>query len=82
MAAHTPDEAVRENDVPPTCKQEGSYDEVVYCSACDVEISRTPKSIGKLTTHTPKEVVRENVVEPTFTADGSYDEVVYCSVCD
>ncbi|MGN0700804.1 MAG: chitobiase/beta-hexosaminidase C-terminal domain-containing protein, partial [Oscillospiraceae bacterium] len=42
---HTPAAAVRENEVPATCTVNGSYDEVIYCSICDAEISRTPKTI-------------------------------------
>ena len=40
---HTPGEAVQENVVPATCKAEGSYDEVVYCTECGDEISRRPR---------------------------------------
>ena len=39
-AEHVPGEAVTENVVPPTCTEAGSYDEVVYCTACKAEISR------------------------------------------
>ena len=39
---HTPAKAVRENEVPATCIEAGSYDEVVYCSNCGNELSRTP----------------------------------------
>ncbi len=47
--AHTPAEAVRENEVPATCSKEGSYDLVVYCSVCKTkEISRETKAIDKL----------------------------------
>ena len=48
--AHTPDNAVQENIVDPTCTVGGSYDEVVYCSiaACKAEISRTKKTVNAL----------------------------------
>ncbi|MBQ9530617.1 MAG: hypothetical protein IJR70_00950 [Eubacterium sp.] len=78
--AHTPGEAVRENEVPATCKAEGSYDEVIYCTVCNAELSRTTKIIDMLD-HTPAAAVRENEVPATCTATGSYDEVVYCSEC-
>ena len=45
---HTPDAAVRENIVAATCTTAGSYDEVVYCTACRNEVSRTQKTIDKL----------------------------------
>ena len=79
-ADHTPADAVRENEVAATCTDAGSYDEVVYCSVCKAEISRTQKTIEKIA-HTPAAAVEENRVEATCTAAGSYDEVVYCSVC-
>ena len=39
-AEHVPGEAVTENEVKPTCTEDGSHDEVVYCTACNAEISR------------------------------------------
>ena len=45
---HTPAAAVEENRVEATCTAAGSYDEVVYCSVCKAEISRTQKTIEKL----------------------------------
>ena len=41
---HTPGTAVQENVVAATCGQEGSYDEVIYCTSCHQEISRTHKT--------------------------------------
>ena len=46
----TPAEAVQENVIPATCGADGSHDEVVYCSVCGEEISRTTvvdKSTGE-----------------------------------
>ena len=77
---HVAGEAVRENEVPASCSAEGSYDEVVYCTVCHEELSRTPKTIGKLS-HTAGDPVRENEVPATYSSEGSYDEVVYCTVC-
>ncbi len=77
---HTPGEAVQENVVPASCKAEGSYDEVIYCTSCGEELSREHKTIDKLA-HTPGEAVQENIVPATCTAEGSYDEVVYCTEC-
>lgn len=45
---HTPGAAVRENKVAATCTTAGSYDEVVYCTVCGNEVSRTQKTIDKL----------------------------------
>lgn len=79
-AAHTPKEAVRENEIAATCTKEGSYDEVVYCGVCGKEISRTAKTAEKLP-HTEGTPVHENEIAPTCTKDGSYDEVTKCTVC-
>ncbi len=78
---HEQKDSIRGNEVPATCKEAGSYEEVIYCSICEEEISRTTKTIDKLTTHTNAAPIRENEVPATTTQEGSYDEVVYCSVC-
>ena len=80
QGGHKAAAAVKENVVAATCTTAGSYDEVVYCSVCGEEISRTTKTEAALG-HTPAAAVKENVVAATCTTDGSYDEVVYCSVC-
>ena len=45
---HTPAKNVIENRIEATCETDGSYDEVVYCSTCNEELSRTQKTIDKL----------------------------------
>lgn len=42
---HIPGKAVQENVIPATKEQDGSYDEVIYCTACGKELSRTKKTI-------------------------------------
>ena len=37
---HKEKEAVKENEIPVTCAQKGSYDEVVYCENCGEELKR------------------------------------------
>ena len=49
-AAHIEAAAVRENETAATCTTDGSYDEVVYCTGCHAEISRT-KNITKALDH-------------------------------
>ena len=46
-SAHTPASVVIENLIDSSCTQTGSYDEVVYCSECQEEISRTHNTIEK-----------------------------------
>ena len=45
---HTPGEPVRENEVSASYEAAGSYDEVVYCTACGAELSREEKTIDQL----------------------------------
>ena len=78
---HTAGAPVRENEVAATCTENGSYDEVVYCSECEEELSRNTVTVGAAG-HTAGAPVRENEVAATCTEDGSYEEVVYCSECE
>ena len=75
-AADAVNESIKESD----CTAEGSYDEVVYCSVCGEELSRTPHIIAKLP-HEAKAAVTEKLVPATCAKEGSYDEVVYCKNC-
>lgn len=77
---HTPADPVRENVIPATCTKHGSYDEVVYCSACGEELSRTSKTIPKLS-HTPAPAVIEDRHEASCKELGYYYQTVYCSSC-
>jgi len=77
---HVAGEAVRENETDSTCTVAGTYDEVVYCSVCGEELSRTEKT-KELAAHTEAAAVVENETNSTCTVAGTYDEVVYCSVC-
>ncbi|MBR5430623.1 MAG: S-layer homology domain-containing protein, partial [Firmicutes bacterium] len=45
---HVAAPAVRENEIAATCEQAGSYDEVVYCSECGIELKRTANTIPAL----------------------------------
>ena len=73
---HTPGTAVQENVVPATCSAAGSYDEVVYCSECNEELSREAKTIDMLA-HT---IVAVAEVPATTEADGVAAHYE-CSVC-
>ena len=39
-AGHSPLDAVVENNILPTCTEDGSYDNVIYCDVCEAELSR------------------------------------------
>ena len=79
FSAHA-DSIVFENVVPATCTEAGSYDSVVYCSICKIELYRETKTVAA-TGHKADSVAFENIVEATCTTAGSKDSVVYCSVC-
>ena len=73
---HVKGEVKIENDTESTCEKGGSYDEVVYCTVCNKELSRTTVKTealghkwneGKITT------------EPTCTEEGM--KTFQCMVC-
>ena len=74
---HTAATPVTEKRIDSTCKVEGSYDEVVYCSVCDKELSRTQMTIG-LKEHT--EII-DSAIAPTCTTTG-FTEGKHCFVCN
>ena len=69
---HIPADPVTENEVAATCKDTGSYDEVVYCEGCDEELSREEKTIDKLTEHTWGEWVKN---------EAGTEQARTCAVC-
>ena len=78
---HVKGEVKIENATEATCEEGGSYDEVVYCTVCNKELSRTTvKTEAK--GHVKGKVKIENATEATCEEGGSYDEVVYCTVCN
>ena len=76
LTTHTPASAAIENKISSTCSKLGSYDEVVKCSVCGIELSRVEKEISKKD-HTP---ITDSRVEPTDTEDG-LTEGSHCSEC-
>lgn len=72
---HTASTAVRENVVNATCTTQGSYDEVVYCSSCGVELSRTKKYTSVISHNYVSSVTKQ----PTCTEQGTRKYT--CSVC-
>lgn len=77
LAAHKPDEAVKENETAATCSGEGSYDEVICCQVCKEEISRK-------TITTKKALHRfgewETILDPTPKKTGL--KLRTCEICD
>jgi len=77
LTTHTPASVVVENKIDSTCSELGSYDEVVKCSVCGIELSREEKEIGKL----PHTETSDIAVEPTCTETG-LTAGKHCSVCN
>jgi len=80
-AAHEPGKIQVENVTPANCTESGSREDVIYCTVCKDEISRTKVTTDPATGHTDGTAVKENNVLPTCTDSGSYDSVTYCTVC-
>lgn len=75
--AHTPGDVVIENKVDADCVNSGSYDEVVYCTACNTEISREHKTIDAL----GHDIEHHDALAATCSSTGhnAYDT---CTRCD
>ena len=74
---HTAAAAVREKEVAATCTKDGSYDEVVYCSTCEEELSRTSKTVHAL----GHDLVTDAAVAATCTESG-LTKGSHCTRCD
>ena len=77
---HTPSKMVIENEVPATCTENGSYDEVIYCDTCEDELSRISKTTNKLG-HLQDDPVGELETQPSCTEEGIAWQVTYCKNC-
>lgn len=77
---HLAGDTVKENEVARTCEEAGSYDEVVYCTVCGEEMSRTQVTVAARG-HIKGRTARENETAALCEADGSYDRVGYCMMC-
>ena len=83
-AAHTcvPGTEIKENVVPATCNQMGSYDSVIKCTICGVDITRTKVVVPANDDHLPGEATKENVVPGTCKTEEKYDLVTRCTRCN
>ena len=75
---HTEAEAVTENNVDATCTTNGSYDTVIYCATCDIELTRTRETIDKLG-HAFEETVAAKDTSCLAPGNKAYKK---CSNCD
>ena len=74
---HTEGEVVVENNVDPNCTEEGSYDNVVYCTVCGEELNRETVTVDALGHDYDAEWTVD--IEPTCTTEGSKSH--HCSRC-
>lgn len=74
---HEKDAPVRENVQEATCKEEGHYDEVIYCTRCKAELLRQTKTIEKKA----HAIVHHEKKEPTCEEVG-YEAYDSCENCD
>ena len=96
MPSHVPTPAVRENEVFPTCTEDGKYDSVVYCAECNEEIEREENikvdALGHSYTDAncviPKICIvcghNEGTGSHSYNSEYSYDENghwIECSIC-
>ena len=75
---HVSADEVVENNVDPDCLTDGSYDNVVYCSECGVELSREAVTVEKLGHDYSNEWTVD--IDPTCITVGSKSH--HCSRCD
>ena len=73
---HVGGDAVKENVKAPTCTKDGSHDEVVYCTICKAEVSRT-NVVDKATGHKWDDGVV--TTQPTTGKEGV--KTFTCTVC-
>jgi hypothetical protein len=73
---HTEGETVIENNVAPTCTEDGSFERVVYCTVCEEEISRE-FWVEYAPGHVAGEWIEDS--QPTCTEEGSRHQI--CEVC-
>ena len=73
---HVGGDAVKEKEVPATCTKDGSHDDVVYCSVCKEEVSRT-NVVDKATGHKWDDGVV--TTQPTTGKEGV--KTFTCTVC-
>lgn len=78
VVEHTKGEQVIENVKEHTISQGASYEEVVYCTVCNEELSREKRDVA----HNDVVVYETIASNPTCTEQGKVITTTYCNVCD
>lgn len=68
-----------ENEVPPSCSADGSYDKVTYCNKCKTVVSRETVVVQSTGEHVYLIEVIDSRTEPTCTESGSVVMMCICS---
>ena len=68
---HTPGDPVKEKEAAPQVGVAGSYDEVVYCTVCQAEISRETKTVDPLPEPEPEPEPEPTTYTIIVTDDGN-----------
>ncbi|MBO7319870.1 MAG: hypothetical protein J6V06_07635, partial [Clostridia bacterium] len=79
VVAHAPLAAVKENEVAPDCANAGSYDSVVNCDICGIELSRDTVAVDAL--GHKDTLVKVDAKAKTCTEIG-WEAYEYCTACD
>ena len=74
--SHTPGTAVKEKETAPSCTEDGSYENVVFCTVCSTELSRDTVIVPATGHNWNNGVV---TLEPTTEAEGV--RTYTCSLC-
>ena len=74
---HIPGEPFEENDVPPTCTEQGHFDEVVCCEFCGEELSRETVYTG----YQDHDLYYVPGEEPASCTEPGYEGYYQCSQC-
>ena len=77
---HIAGKGVRENVTEPTCIDNGTFEEAVYCTECGAELRRTNFATPALG-HNPGEPEVIDGTPATCTEEGIFEESVHCKVC-
>ena len=74
--SHTPGTPVKEKEIPASCTEDGSYENVVFCTVCSTELSRDTVIVPATGHNWNNGVV---TLEPTTEAEGV--RTYTCSLC-
>ena len=75
---HIAAEAIKENEIKPTCGEAGSYDSVIYCKQCNKKLSSSTIMVNATGKHTWD---NKYTIDQLPTCTGWGHQSIHCSVC-